>query len=181
MFFLNRAEFAGYQPFSPIMLGDNVDANISRREFMQREVAFKTPLLSAVLRSLRQRDRRHPWLEKQLINLVGKRYVFHPSSADQSFVVLLPPSQMATAAGVLEKLGFEVSETIEADVGDDAKLKQLEAAGDLCHGMVLFYIWFLLFVLVINETKRLTEGYKAYLQELADKQRAHDALVGGSN
>lgn len=182
----NQEEFGDYDAFCVLNLSDSVDSNISRREAYQRFRILRAPLPRMLLLSTHMRElpKYHAsYVTRRIQKLVGTQHLYHPGAEfGNSYVVFIPPSQTLTAVSALEQMGFYVSEAIEHDVGEDAKLQKLHNVGRFGNGLLLVYLYglcLLLLAALIKTVKDDVEKNKdEYLRIKAEMIAKADAGQG---
>ena len=105
--------------------------------------------------------------------LVGTQHLYHPGAEfGNNYVVFVEPSQTLAALTALEEVGFYVSEAIEHDVGEEAKLQKLHFVGRVGNGLFLFYMYGLLsvvfFALIQSIQQDVEEHREEYLKMKAE-------------
>ncbi|CBH09864.1 hypothetical protein, conserved [Trypanosoma brucei gambiense DAL972] len=166
---LRRNIFPGYAYFHPMGFPDCIDLNLTRREFISREQPIRTPMLLLLLTPNMYRERFHSWVGRRVLNIVGERYVTHPSEDNRSLMFILPPAYVPDAVNVLQSLGFNVTDHTTAVVGDTDTVDKLNKWGDMAQVVALAYIWFMFVLLVVNESHRMEKMFEEYKRELAEK------------
>ncbi|KAG8347974.1 hypothetical protein ERJ75_001601200 [Trypanosoma vivax] len=166
---LRRNFFPDYAYFHPMRFPDSVDVNLPRRTFASREMPIKTPILSLLLVPVLWRDRRHTWFNRRVLKIVGDRYVSHPAEGQQSLMLIMPPAYAADAANTLQGLGFKVVDHTTAVIGEEAVLGKLSRWSDIAQLIALVYIWFMIVLFFVNESRRLQRMFTEYKRDLAIK------------
>lgn len=162
-----ETDYKDYDLFYSPNLPDSVDANITRHEMYYKEFAIRTPFFRMMLTTTPFRDRafHYSYVVRGLHKILGGKNQYHPGvESAQSFVIFMPVMQVNTAINALEDLGFAVSEAIEHDIGEDAKLAKLHTVGSWANFLLIVYTWTTLW-LVIN----------AYVKYIMDKAEEHKA------
>lgn len=175
---LRKGRFPEYAYFHPMGLPDCVDVNLSRRSFIKKEQPFKTPMSTILLTTNRFRDAHHPWVSRRVVNVVGEQYVVHPKEDKQSMVFLLPPAYVPDAVNALQGLGFSVADTVTAPVGETSTITQLNSWSNKCQLLVLGYLWFLIVLFVVGESRHVHELFQDYKRELIEKAGKDPAKMG---
>ena len=185
-FVMNRAkngEYDDYDSFYARHMPDNVDAGITRRQMYYREHIIRTSAPRVVFATTTFRDKylHHRYVRKQLAKLVGESNLYHPSvESGQSFVVFIPPAQVGTALNALEDLGFEVTEAIEHDIGDETKLARLDRAGVVANRLLVLYIYFMCYLVGLFMLRRTLENMKVVQAEMWEqRERLLQAVDAG--
>lgn len=183
---MQKEEFKDYDAFYVGNLSDSVDSNISRREAYQRFKILRTPIFRMFGLSTHLRDKPEfhaSYIKNKIQKLVGTQHLYHPGAEfGNSYVVFIAPSQTLTALTALEEIGFYVSEAIEHDVGEDAKLQRLHLVGRIGNGMLLTYVYGLLaivFVALIRSVQQDVEEHREeYMKMKAELIAKADAGSG---
>lgn len=166
---LKPEEYKDYDAFTVGNLTDSVDSNISRREAYQRFRILRATLPRMILLSthLREKPEYHgSYVKKRIQKLVGTQHLYHPGAEfGNSYVVFIPPSQTLTAVAALEEMGFYVSEAIEHDVGEDAKLQKLHNVGRFGNALLVVYLYSMIFLLLVALVKHIKEDVENNREE----------------
>ena len=156
---------------------DNVDLDIPRRSFFKRQAMLRTPMIVWLLTTVKLRDTYHPWISRKVRNIVGTKYLLTPAAEDQSFVLILPSSQAASAVTSLLDLGFVVENSVKVQCGDAAEIQRITRWCHAFNFVVIAYIWMLLIVLIVNETQRIKRSFDAFVvqkqRERAEEKHQH--------
>ncbi|ESS67370.1 hypothetical protein TCDM_03996 [Trypanosoma cruzi Dm28c] len=166
---IRRGVFPGYAYFHPMGFPDCIDLNLTRREFIAREQPLKTPMLLILLTPNMFRYKRHPWIPRRVINIVGEQYVTHPREEHQSMLFVLPPEYIPDAVNTLQSLGFQVTEHTTAVAGEAKTLKKLLHWSDIAQLVVLGYLWFMVALFFLNESQRMQRMFHEYKREMVEK------------
>ncbi|AYU79591.1 hypothetical protein conserved [Leishmania donovani] len=175
---LRKGKFPEYAYFHPMGLPDCVDVNLSRRAFIKKEQPFKTPMSTILMTTNHFRDSHHPWVSRRTVNIVGEQYVVHPKEDKQSMVFVLPPAYVPDVVNTLQGLGFAVADTVTASIGDAAIINKLNSWSDKCQLLVLGYLWFLLALFIIGESRHIRQLFQDYKRELIEKAGKDPAKMG---
>jgi hypothetical protein len=162
--------------FSAAKLPDNIDTDIKRVTYLKREGVLGPigpRMLRQIFMPLTLRERWHPWVRKHMLHTVGEKYLVHPPDGEQSFVIIMPAAQVPLALRTLEGVGFDVSDRVEVEAGDEATIRRYEKFGNLCGLVLYWYIYMGIIFVVGNESRRLAGMYDDYLH--AEKQKWIDA------
>lgn len=166
---LKRDRFPSYAYFHPMGFPDCVELNMTRREFLKRELPFKTPAALVLLTSNRMRDRWHPWVSPKTVKIVGDQYVVHPRAETQSVVFILPPTFVPSLVNTLQSLGFVVCDSATAVIGETATLERLNSWSNKGQLLVLMYLWLLILLFVVGESRHLNLMFQEYKREMVIK------------
>lgn len=175
---LRKGRLPGYAYFHPMGFPDCIDLNLTRRNFIKKEQPFKTPMSTILLTSNRFRDAHHPWVSKRVLAIVGEQYVVHPREDKQSLVFILPPAYIPDAVNTLQSLGFSVADTATAHIGEVVSLEQLERWSNRCQLLVLSYLWLLIALFVVGESRHVYNLFQDYKRELVEKAGKDPAKMG---
>ncbi|EPY29355.1 hypothetical protein AGDE_09997 [Angomonas deanei] len=165
----NRGKYPDYAYFHPMGFPDCIDVNLTRRTFLKREQPFKTPTAAILLTSNHVRDRRHPWVRRKVLGIVGEQYVLHPRDDLLSMVMVLPPAYIPDVLNTLQEVGFQVSNTTSASIGKTETIEQLNSYGNKGQTLVLLYLWFLIALFVFGESKHVYDLFQDYKREMVEK------------
>ncbi|KAK7198665.1 hypothetical protein NESM_000830100 [Novymonas esmeraldas] len=175
---LRKGRFPGYAYFHPMGLPDCVDVDLSRRAFIKKEQPFKTPMSTILLTTNHFRDRHHPWVSRRVVSIVGENYVVHPKEDKQSMVFVLPPAYVPEAVNALQSLGFTVADAATTSIGDTATLSQLQRWSNACQRLVLAYLWFLIALFIVGESRHVHQLFQDYKRELIEKAGKDPSKMG---
>lgn len=168
-YLLTRDRFPDYAYFHPMGFPDCVDLNMTRREFLKRELPFKTPVVSILFSSNRMRDSHHAWVARRTVGIVGDQYVVHPREETTSLVFVLPPAFVPELVNTLQGLGFVVSDSTTTPVGETTMLARLNSWSNKGQLLVLMYLWFLIALFIVGESKHVNRMFQDYKREMVEK------------
>ncbi|ESL11754.1 hypothetical protein TRSC58_00488 [Trypanosoma rangeli SC58] len=161
--------FPGYAYFHPMGFPDCIDLNLTRREFILREQPLKAPMPLVLLTPNFFRAKRHPWVARKVIKIVGEQYVTHPREEHQSMLFVIPPEYVPDAVNTLQNLGFQVTDHTTAVAGEAAVLSKLNRWSDIAQLVVLGYVWFMIALFFVNESRRMQTMFHEYKREMVVK------------
>ncbi|CAJ1009310.1 hypothetical protein Q4I28_004624 [Leishmania naiffi] len=164
-----KGKFPEYAYFHPMGLPDCIEVNLSRRDFIKKEQPFKTPLSTILMTTNHFRDSHHPWVSRRVLKIVGEQYVVHPRNDKQSLVFVLPPSYVPDVVNTLQSLGFTVADTVTASIGEATTITKLNGWSNKCQLLVLGYLWFLLVLFIVGESRHIHRLFQDYKRELIEK------------
>lgn len=175
---MSRGSYPNYAYFHPMGFPDCIDVDLTRRLFLKREQPFKTPMSTILLTSNRFRDNHHPWVSRKLMSIVGEQYVVHPRDELLSMVFVLPPAYVPDVLNSLQGVGFVVSNTTSAAVGETATLKRLNSYSNKGQLLALLYIWFLIMLFVVGESRHVNQMFQDYKREMVEKAGKDPKAMG---
>ncbi|RNF27712.1 putative trans-sialidase [Trypanosoma conorhini] len=115
------------------------------------------------------RVKRHPWIARRVIAIVGEQYVTHPREEHQSMLFVLPPEYIPDAVNTLQSLGFQVTDHTAAVAGEAATLHKLNRWSNIAQLVALGYVWFMIALFVMNESRRVQTMFHEYKREMVVK------------
>ncbi|AIN99114.1 hypothetical protein LPMP_252520 [Leishmania panamensis] len=173
-----KGKFPEYAYFHPMGLPDCIEVNLSRRVFIKKEQPFKTPLSTIFMTTNHFRDSHHPWVSRRVLKIVGEQYVVHPRNDKQSLVFVLPPSYVPDVVNTLQGLGFAVADTVTASIGEATIITKLNSWSNKCQLLVLGYLWFLLVLFIVGESRHIHRLFQDYKRELIEKAGKDPGKMG---
>lgn len=177
-YLLKRNRFPAYAYFHPMGLPDCIEVNMSRREFLKRELPLKTPLSTILLTTNSFRDKHHPWVPRKVLGIVGENYVVHPRKEKQSLVFVVPPAYVPDIVNTLQGVGFQVTESATAPIGETETLQRLERWSRNCQWVALAYLWFLIALFIVGESRHVNELFQDYKREMVEKAGKDPKAMG---
>jgi hypothetical protein len=156
------------KPESPVTflhlrdMPSHVDENIEKTVAWRRTHFINPPIWKIIVPTM-LRDAKHPWVAKTVAKVCGHK---GKAPAEQANVVMLITTFEAPLVhATLQRYGFEAQDTIEVEVGNDAKLSELELKGYQFDALLYGYAWFLMALNLYGVILNLYESYATFRDE----------------
>lgn len=158
-----------YEYFKFTNLPDNIDLNVTRRNFKKRIKQIKVPTLLYILTSTQWRDK-HAWtIERKISNVVSNSVLSPIQAEDESIVFLLQPRYAVVALNALQKSGFVLTDSVYAEAGTESILKRLDRLGLFSEYLILSYMWLLNLLVMYDMLRRVNDLYIQFNREKAEE------------
>jgi hypothetical protein len=175
----NKEKFAGIKGFSVLRMPGPGEQDVTRAALRKRTFFSRPSIIAQTFTTAAYRDRKTNYTKKILLQMIGDKYLTHPTrEADGSFVLLLPPCHAAGAMQVLGDLGFEVADTTDALIGDADKIEAVEKYCRMGEALWLAYVWCNLIMAIWYISTWLYEKMTAFRDEYyANRTQKIEKLV----
>jgi hypothetical protein len=168
----SRGKMGNLMYFRLVDFPDCVDVNMTRREYLQKELTFRSPPLRLFFTTPEFRDRHVGWVRHRVFRIVGEKYLTHPHETHRSNVFVISPAATVAALNALQELGFEVTNRVSVPVGEDKKIEELSKSAWIGNMVCISYLFWLQLTVLFYVLKGLKTSYDEHQVALAAAKKS---------